>query len=169
MLQSLAPEAALAIQLYRDREHTRDPMLPYNWHSMSFQWLELRISEERERRNREAKILARLPGAMDELGANLASCVHAYTAAFTDNSVLLTQDGPRLTVAADSKRVEVLADPQLPGLQIQRDGVSMPIQIGILPGEGLFYLDLGADQYLSMDELTRKILDRVLFPNLKEM
>ena len=57
-------------------------MLPYNWHSVSFQWLQLRITEEKERRDREAQILARLPGAVDELRDSLAICVEDYTAAF---------------------------------------------------------------------------------------
>ena len=42
------------------------------------------------------------------------------------------------------------------------------MQIGVLPGDRLFYLDTSADQYLSMDDLTRRILDRVLFPKLRE-
>ena len=64
--------------------------------------------------------------------------------------------------------MDVIGDPQLPGLQVQREGSTMSIQIGILPGDRLFYLDVGADQYLSMEELTRKILDRLLFPKLRE-
>ena len=34
---------------------------------MSFQWLQMRITEEKDRRAREAQILERLPRALDEL------------------------------------------------------------------------------------------------------
>jgi len=135
---------------------------------MSFQWLELRIIEEKERRAREAAILARLPGAVEELRESLTSCVEAYTGAFGESAAVLTQDGLRLTVASEGKEVEVIADPTLPGFQVQHEGGSLAVQVGLLPGSNLFYLDVAADKYLSMDELTRKILDRVMFPKLKE-
>jgi hypothetical protein len=135
---------------------------------MSFQWLQLRITEEKERRDREAQILVRLPGAVDELGESLAACVEAYKAAFPADVPVLTRDGLRLTIKAGAGRVNVVGDPQLPGFQIQGDGATLSVQVGILPGKNLFYLDLAADQYLSMEELTRKILDRILFPKLKE-
>src|SRR6476661_3763511 len=118
-------------------------MLPYNWHSVSFQWLQLRITEEKERRDREAQILARLPGAVDELRDSLAICVQDYTAAFAGDPVVLTREDLRLTIAAEGNRVDVIGDPQLPGLQVQREGSTTSIQIGILPGDRLFYLDLG--------------------------
>ena len=44
---------------------------------------------------------------------------------------------------------------------MQRPGGSFDVQIGMLPGDKLFYFDVAADQYLSMEELTRKILDNV--------
>ena len=134
---------------------------------MPFQWLQSRITEEKERRNRDAQILGRLPAALDDLGENLGACIAAYTGAFPSDPAVLTRDGLRLTVEADGNRVEVVSDSQLPGFQIQRDGSTVSVQVGILPGNNLFYRDVAADQYVSLVELTRMILDRVLFPRLK--
>src|SRR3954468_7335036 len=135
---------------------------------MSFQWLQLRMTEEKDRREREARVLDRLPGAIIELRESLAACVEAYDGAFGAGSASITHDGLRVTVASDGHHVDVIADSKIPGFHVQREGVTLDIQVGILPGDRLFYLDLAADQYLSMDELTRKILDRVLFPKLQE-
>ena len=49
---------------------------------MAFQWLQMRIQEERERRELRAKHLARLPSALEELHDQLAECVKAYTDTF---------------------------------------------------------------------------------------
>jgi hypothetical protein len=40
------------------------------------------------------------------------------------------------------------------------------IEVGLLPGDKLFYRD--QDQFVTMEELTRRILDRALFPKLGE-
>ena len=42
---------------------------------MSFQWLRMRITEEQERRNREAQIQDRLPRALDEFHSALTGCL----------------------------------------------------------------------------------------------
>src|ERR1051326_6921070 len=104
---------------------------------MSFQWLKSRITEEKERRDRDARIRARLPDAVAELGDNLAACLDAYCAAFPTDAATLTRDDRRLTVQADGKRVEVLGDPQLPGFQVRRGDSSSAIQVGFLPGDRL--------------------------------
>ncbi len=135
---------------------------------MSFQWLEMRITEEKDRRERESQILERLPRALEELRGSLTNCVDAYARAFGSEAVALAEANLQLVVSAAGNRVEVVADPELPGFQVRREGTSLAVRIGVLPGDRLFYLDVAADQYLSMDELTRKILDRVLFPKLKE-
>jgi len=103
-----------------------------------------------------------------ELGDNLAACVEGYTAAFPAESVSVKREDFHLSIEAGGKRVEVLGDSQLPGFQIQRDGSNLAVQVGLLPGDRLFYLDVAAGQYLSIEELTRRVLDRVLFPKLKE-
>ena len=54
------------------------------------------------------------------------------------------------------------------GVEIRRNGSARQIQVGMLPGDRVYFLDLTADQYLSMEELTKLILDRVLFPKLQE-
>jgi hypothetical protein len=135
---------------------------------MSFQWLQMRITEEKERREREAQIRARLPRAMEELEQSLAQCVNDFAAAFGAESVRFTREELHFTVEADGAEVAITADVELPGFRIAREGASLAVQVGVLPGDRLYYLDKESDQYLSLEELTRRALDRVLFPKLKE-
>jgi len=135
---------------------------------MSFQWLEMRIGEEKDRREREAQVLARLPRAIDELERSLAACVDAVGAAFGAEAVQLTRNGLHLNATGEGGAVEVAPVLELPGIEIRRNGSARRIQVGMLPGDRVFYLDLSHDQYLSMEELTKLILDRVLFPKLQE-
>ena len=65
-------------------------------------------------------------------------------------------------------KVEVSAVPELPGFRIERGELAMEIEVGLLPSDKLFYRDREADKYINMEELTRRILDRVLFPALRE-
>lgn len=134
---------------------------------MSFQWLQMRIGEEKERRDREAQVLARLPRAIDELEGSLRSCLNAVAEAFGATAQLSRKDLD-LLVEGDGGAVEVATILELPGIEIRRGDTRRQLQIGTLPGDRVYYLDLTADQYLAMDELTRLILDRVLFPKLKE-
>jgi len=41
-------------------------------------------------------------------------------------------------------------------------------EVGLLPNGRLSYRDREADQYLNIEDVTRRMLDRVLFPKLKE-
>jgi hypothetical protein len=141
---------------------------------MSFQWLEMRVQEERERRNREAQILERLPTALEEMHEDLTGCIDSYTAAFGEESAEIVLQGPRVRITVrdpeDSKwqvrsRVEITIDPALPGFRIDRgEGDPLMIIVGILPGDKLFYRD--GEEYIVMEELSRRILDRALFPKL---
>jgi hypothetical protein len=64
-------------------------------------------------------------------------------------------------------KVEVSTMPTLPGLRIERaDQEPVDIVIGLLPGEKLYYRD--QEQYVTMEDLTRRVLDRTLFPKLPE-
>ena len=54
----------------------------------------------------------------------------------------------------------------LPGFRIERGGEPLMIEVGLLPGDKLFYRD--KDEFLTMEELTRRILDRAFFPKLGE-
>jgi hypothetical protein len=65
-------------------------------------------------------------------------------------------------------RVDVIAAPELPGFRIERGEHCLAVELGLLPGEKFFYLDREQGKYLTMEELTRRILDRVLFPALPE-
>src|SRR5438309_11366726 len=101
---------------------------------MSFQWLQMRIGEERDRRAREKQILDRLPGAMDELEESVKACLDGYKAAFPGDPAELGRDGLRLAVAGTGGRVEVTATPELPGFAIASAGAAQQVPIGILPG-----------------------------------
>jgi hypothetical protein len=65
--------------------------------------------------------------------------------------------------------VEIVAKVAIPGFEVDRGEGAEPltIEVGILPGDKLYYRDREKDQYVTMDELTKRILDRALFPNLK--
>lgn len=136
----------------------------------TFQWLDMRIGEERDRRAREAEILSKLGPALGELQRILGDCVKAYTAAFGEESATLRRESGAVTVrvADPPGEVRIATDPVLPGFQIEREGTTLSIEIGLLPGDRLFYRDTAADQYVTIEDLTRRILDRVLFPKLRE-
>jgi hypothetical protein len=144
---------------------------------MNFQWLEMRITEEQERRAREAQILERLPRALDELYGALTACIEDYTASFGTESAEMTLQSSRIHISIreqlDGKweqcsRVDISIVLSVPGFQIERGNEPLIIEVGILPGEKVFYRDRVLDKYLSMEELTRRILDRALFPKLSE-
>jgi hypothetical protein len=144
---------------------------------MSFQWVQMRIGEEADRRRREAEILARLPVVLAELHGSLAACLHDFTEAFGPESAAIELRDLAIHVEArellngewrKTGEVEVLAAPAIPGFDVRRGASHTVIEVGVLPGEKLFFRDRESDQYVSMEELTRRILDRVLFPRLGE-
>jgi hypothetical protein len=63
-------------------------------------------------------------------------------------------------------KVEVSIIPSLPGFRIERGGEPLMIEVGLLPGDKLFCRD--QDQFITMEEPTRRIPDRALFPKLGE-
>jgi hypothetical protein len=142
---------------------------------MSFQWLQLRIQEEQERRQREAEILARLPRALEEAHRHLAGCIEAYAEAFGPESADIHLHASKIRIAIreeqDGKwqqraKIEMSIIASLTGFRIERGGEPLTIEVGLLPGDKLFYRD--QDQFLTMEELTRRILDRAFFPKLGE-
>jgi hypothetical protein len=142
---------------------------------MSFQWLQLRISEEQERREREARIQAMLPNALEELHRSLAACVADYTEAFGREAADVHFADSRIGVSIREEqegewrprvKVEVIAVASLPGFRIERGGEPLHVEVGMLPGDKAFYKD--QDEYIGLEELTRRILDRAFFPKLSE-
>ncbi len=120
-----------------------------------------------------------MPRALDEFHEAVASCVKDYQEAFGKEAADLFMgiDKIRVTVRTQqqgkwetSSKVEVLAVPSIPGFQIDRGNGSEPliIEVGILPGDKLFFRDRALDQYITMDDLTRRTLDRGFFPKLEE-
>jgi hypothetical protein len=135
----------------------------------------MRVQEEQERRQREAQILEQLPRALEETYRHLAGCVEAYAGAFGPESadIHLQASKIRITVREEQEgkwqqraKVEISIVPSLPGFRIERGGEPLMIEVGLLPGDKLFYRD--QDQFLTMEELTRRTLDRALFPKLGE-
>ena len=142
---------------------------------MSFQWLQMRVQEEQERRQREAQILERLPRALEETYRQLAECVEAYAAAFGPESADVHLQASKIRIAVrdqqDGKwqqraKIEMSIIASLPGFRIERGGEPLMIEVGLLPGDKLFFRD--QDEFLTMEELTRRILDRAFFPKLGE-
>jgi len=142
---------------------------------MSFQWLEMRITEEKERREREARTLEQLPRALEDVHRALAACIQSYAQAFGPEAaeIHLQASGIRITVREQrdgkwqqSAKIEIAIVPAIPGFQIERGGEPFIIEVGMLPGDKLFYRDRAQDQFLTMEEVTRRILDRSLFPKL---
>ena len=160
-----------------DRDRTAGGTARRYYREMEFQWLHMRIGEERDRRQREAAILARLPVALEDLHRQLTGCAEAYDTAFgPEEAVEITLHSGRIRVAARERKsgkweatakVEITILPSLPGFKVER-GTDEPllIEIGVLPGDKLCYRN--ADKYLTEEEMTRRILDRVLFPKLGE-
>jgi hypothetical protein len=144
---------------------------------MSFQWLNMRITEEQDRRQQEAVIMARLPKAMDEVCEALTGCLEAYTGAFGPEAAELQVGHSQIHVLAREERdgeweelasVDLFMDLSVPGFRIEREGAEpLIIEVGLLPGDKVYYRDRGLDQYVSMDEVTHRALDRVLFPKLR--
>jgi len=105
---------------------------------MSFQWLQMRITEEKERRDRERMILNRLPRALDELRESLAICVDAYNQAFGGDSCSLALEQGALHIVAGGGKIEITTDASLPGFRVDRGSDPLLIQVGMLPGDKLF-------------------------------
>ncbi len=142
---------------------------------MPFQWLQMRITEEQERRHREAEIRRRLPHALDELRESLIACLESYVAAFGADSAELQSNGDSLRIVVrepeggnwnETAKVDITSVPALPGLQIDGGAGTFQIEVGLLPNEKVFYRDREQDQILTMEGLMRRILDRALFPKL---
>jgi hypothetical protein len=143
---------------------------------MSFQWLEMRITEETDRRRREEYVLERLPSALEELYHQLHSCIEDYIAVFGRDSAEIHLEAGMVRVTVQERqlgkwveiaRVEINCDVTVPGFRIDRPNGQMVIEVGSLPGEKWYYRLLETDEFLTMEEFTHRILDRALFPKLK--
>ena len=140
---------------------------------MAFQWLEMRITEERERRQREAAMLKQLPRGLEELYRVLAECVAEYTKAFGAQSAEITLQQGRICITMRAlegtkwephAQLDITGSFDPPAFKIDRGAESFLIDVGLLPGEKLFYRE--GDDYLTVEELTKRILDPALFPKL---
>jgi hypothetical protein len=142
---------------------------------MSLEWLQTRIAEERDRREREARVVERLPRALEEVHANLAACIEAYADAFGPDVAQIRFEESRIVVTVrerrqgsweETARVEIAIAPKLPGLQVEGAGEPLPVEVGMLAGDRLFYKH--REKFLSVDDVARRALDRALFPKLRE-
>ncbi|HUB79832.1 MAG TPA: hypothetical protein VMB03_13590 [Bryobacteraceae bacterium] len=140
---------------------------------MPYQWLEMRITEESDRRRKEADTLERLPRVMDEVHHAIAGCVEAYAAAFGKESIELSYFLRKLRITLreqkegkweKSGKIEITTIPKPPSIHIDRNGDVFDIAVGLLSEDKIYYKD--GEKFLSEEELTRRILDRALFPKL---
>jgi len=141
---------------------------------MSFQWLEMRIQEEQDRRRKETRTLELLPGGLEELHLQLNDCIEKYKTAFGAEAADITNLVSKLRITVRDQqggkwqvrsKVDVSVVSLPPAFKVEQ-GESEPlmIEVGLLPGDRLsFRLN---DQYLTPDDLTRNILDKALFPKL---
>lgn len=114
----------------------------------------------------ETNILNRLPSALDELRAALAGCMETYNQAFGEGDATLETAGGAVHIITGNARVNISLDPPLPGCRVDQGSNRLAIEVGILPGTNLFFRE--ADKYITLEEMTRRILDRALFPKLKD-
>jgi hypothetical protein len=135
---------------------------------MSFQWLHMRIQEEKDRRKREAITFERLPSALAELHEVLKEGIAAYTDAFGSDVVEMSLLPPNIRIVTPGVQVLVTIAPEIPGFRIERGEHSEGVEVGLLPSNNLYYRDRELDVYLTLEDLTRRILDRALFPKLQE-
>src|ERR1022692_2740289 len=144
---------------------------------MSFQWLQMRMQEERERRELHEKHVERMPAALREIHDTLAHCIQTYAENFGADSADIVLLPERIQVTVREQRdgkwqrlskVEVISVPDLPGFRVERGEFSMAVEFGLLPSDKLFYMDREQDKYLTMEEFTKRILDRALFSALPE-
>ena len=106
---------------------------------------------------------------------NLTECVNAYAAAFGPESVVISSmpHKTRITIREEQDgkwqsrvKVEISLVPEMPGFQVDRGGEPLKIALGLLPGDKLSFRE--GDEYLTMEEVTRRVLDRAFFPKLRE-
>ncbi len=142
---------------------------------MSFQWLSMRIQEEQDRRQKEAWIRERLPSVLAEVFDCLKTCTDEYRKAFGAESAEIRLDGNRIQATlreeragAWQPRAEILVDAVagLPGFRVDSGDRAIEILVGVLSGERVFYKY--GDQFLTMEQLTKLVLDRAFFPKLGE-
>src|ERR1019366_28828 len=118
-----------------------------------------------------------MPAALHEIYDYPAQCIKAYTENFGADSasIVLLPERIQVTVREErhgkrqreSKGEEIpVADMQ--GFRVERGEFSMAVEFGRLPSDKLFYLDREQGKYLTMEEFTKRILDRALFPALPE-
>jgi hypothetical protein len=105
----------------------------------------------------------------------LLVCVENYGEAFGPEAIEMHFQSQKIRITVreeqDAKwekaaKVEITTFHKLPGLHIDRNGDVLDIEVGLLPGDKTFYKD--GEQFLTMEELTRRILDRAMFPKLGE-
>ena len=142
---------------------------------MSFQWLQMRITEEQERRKRETQTLERLPRVLEDLTTNLTECVKAYSAVFGPESAVISAMPHKIRITIREEQdgkwqsratVEIALVPEMPGFQVDRGGEPLKVAVGLLPGDKVSFQE--GDEYLTMEEVTRRVLDRAFFPKLRE-
>ncbi len=141
---------------------------------MTPQWLEMRIQEEQDRRQKEARIQELLPQALEDVHSRLAACVARFKEAFGPESAEVSNLVSKLRVITREEqagkwqtrgKVDISLVSLPPSLKIEGpDSDPLLIEIGLLSGDR-FSFKFG-EQFLTEDDVSRYILDRLLFPKL---
>lgn len=141
---------------------------------MTPQWLEMRIQEEQERRRKEARTQQLLPQALQDLHAQLAACVARYREAFGPESAEIANlvSKLRITIRDEQSgkwqprgKVDITLVSLPPSFQIEiPEREPLIVEIGVLGGDRLSF-KIG-DLFLTEEDLSRQILDHLLFPKL---
>ena len=134
----------------------------------------MRIQEEQDRRQKEAKTQELLPQVMEDLHTQLTTCVERYKEAFGPESAEISDLVSKLRVITRDEqggkwqprgKVDVTLVSMPPSLKIESPECEpLVIEIGLLSGDR-FSFKLG-EQFLTETDLSRHILDRLLFPKL---
>ena len=143
---------------------------------MTFNWLEMRIQEEQERRRKESKVLELLPQGLEELHQQLSGCIQRYKEAFGAEAAEISNLVSKLRITVRDQqggkwqprtKVDVSVVSAPPAFKVERgENEALMLEAGLLPGDRLsFRLN---EQYLTPEDVLRHILDRALFPKLGE-
>ena len=102
-----------------------------------------------------------------ETSLNPLRALHATRGEAFSTGLVLLFIGAMSMLGADAAQIKRLND--LPSFNAEsRAYITDEQELERLRTRALFYFDVAGDQYLLMEDLTRRILDRVLFPKLKD-
>src|SRR5580700_10753753 len=98
-----------------------------------------------------------MPRALKELRETLTLCVTTYNEAFGADAAGFLEDQDAIHINAGEGKIDIVIDPTLPGFRVAHVAGQLLIEVGMLPGDKIFYKDQAEDKYLTAEEVTRRI------------